>query len=96
MADALAPGRRVRLAVLHGAGHHRLPAYAMGRCGVLVHDCGPAEDAEALAHCRPPAQRRVWRVRLRLADLWPEARGADSLELEVYDNHLEPCDAARP
>lgn len=97
MAEPLSPGCGVRLARRAVPGHHRMPAYAMGCRGVVVHDCGPAEDAEALAHGRPPAPRRVYRVRLRMADLWPAATSgaapADSLELEVYDTWLEPCDA---
>jgi nitrile hydratase len=93
MTEPLAPGSPVRLTRRHRPGHHQMPAYAMGRRGVVIHDCGPAEDAEALAHGRAPEARRVYRVRLSMADLWPGAAPGDSLELEVYDHWLEPCDA---
>lgn len=93
MAEPLAPGSLVRLARRDSHGHHRMPAYAMGHMGVVVHDCGPAEDAEALAHGRTPSTRRVYRVRLSMAELWPGSSAGDSVELEVYDNWLEPCDA---
>ncbi len=84
-------GQRVRIAARTPPVHHRVPAYAKGRLGVIERICGRHGQPERFIRGdgRPPT--RLYRVRLALAELWPGYRGqaADKLELEVFEHWLE-------
>jgi len=83
-------------------GHVRTPYYVRGLVGVVERVCGPFADPEELAYGRPglPA-RPLYRVRFRLAEVWPEYDGGpdDCVEVEIYEHWLEKessHDARRP
>lgn len=83
-------------------GHVRTPYYVRGLVGIVERVCGPFADPEELAYGRfgLPA-RPLYRVRFRLANVWPEYDGRpdDCVEVEIYEHWLEkerPHDAQRP
>ncbi len=84
-------GDAVRISDRTPFGHMRTPAYVRGRTGVVERDCGDFPDPERLAYHRsdgPPAP--LYRVRLRMADLWRSTeRQGDSLEIEIFGHWLE-------
>lgn len=88
-----APGDRVRILDLGKPGHVRTPVYVRGATGAVERHCGAYANPEELAYGRDGLPRvDLYRVRLALPDLWPEAEGADELEIEVYDHWLAPAE----
>ena len=90
MAD-LGPGDRVRVKAMMPPGHVRTPAYLRGQVGEVERVLGPFPNPEELAYRREGTRLPLARVRFRLADLWPEAQGDDTLEAEIYAHWLEPA-----
>jgi nitrile hydratase len=90
---SFAVGDRVRIAARTEARHHRVPAYAKGRVGVVERVCGEHEAPERIAYGHRDAPRRLYRVRLRQVDLWPEYAGSerDHLEIEIFAHWLTPA-----
>lgn len=90
-------GEKVRLLALAPPGHVRTPWYLRGKTGVIERDLGETGDPEALAYGHMDApRRRLYRVRFTMDEIWgAEAeRPADRLDAEIFDNWLEPGDAA--
>ena len=87
-------GDPVRISSRFESRHHRVPAYAKGRAGVVERVCAHLFGRpEALAYGEAAtAPEPVYRVRLNQRDLWPEYEGPahDSLELEIFEHWLEP------
>jgi nitrile hydratase len=88
------PGDRVRISSRTERRHHRVPAYAKGRVGVVERVC-PVEFAqpEEVAYGKSSASLSpLYRVRLKQRDLWPDYEGPahDTLDLEIFENWLEP------
>ena len=84
----------VRISSRTEPGHHRVPAYAKGRVGVVERVCAGmfgAPEELALGNTRTPLQP-LYRVRLKQVDLWPDYEGppGDCLELEIFEHWLEP------
>ena len=88
------PGQKVRIADRTPPVHHRVPAYAKGRTGHVVRVCRAYGQPEGLAYGRDgrPYQR-IYRVRLRQPDLWPDYAGpaTDTLDIEIFAHWLEPA-----
>jgi nitrile hydratase len=89
-------GSRVRVRPGPPEAHCRTPFYLRGREGVVVDEVGTYRDPSRLAYHKPGLpMRRLFRVRFRQRDLWPEyGSDSDSLYADLYDNWLEPADAA--
>ena len=84
---------RVRIIDLGKAGHVRVPFYAREKVGIVERYGGVYENPEDRAYGRGRGTAvRLYRVRLRQRDLWPDYAGSpnDTLELEVYDHWLRP------
>jgi hypothetical protein len=87
-------GERVRIIDLAKPGHVRVPFYAREKIGVVERYGGTYENPEDRAYGRGRGTAvRLYRIRLRQHDLWPDYRGNpnDTLELEVYDHWLKPA-----
>ena len=69
--QVLEPGTRVRVKRLMPPGHVRTPAYLRGATGAVERVLGPFGNPEQLAYRHTPDRLPVYRVRFRLADLWP-------------------------
>ena len=98
------PGDRVvvREASLRGrwrTPHLRVPGYCLGAPGVVERACGTFPDPEVLAFSGNSGarERRLYRVRFRGEDLWPDgAPSGDTVDVEVYDHWLRPAVADAP
>lgn len=88
------PGDQVRISSRAERRHHRVPAYAKGRVGVVERVCHREfAQPEEVAYGKSGASfHPVYRVRLQQRDLWPdyEAPAHDTLDLEIFETWLEP------
>ena len=96
MTNALPPGAPVRLKAMSPPGHVRCPWYLRGKPGVIERDLGLTGDPEALAYGAEHEPIRLYRVRFSMSDIWGAAAepAADTLDAEIFENWLEPTDAA--
>ncbi len=84
---------RVRVKTMMPPGHIRTPAYLRGKTGVIERDLGTFPNPEQLAYNRPADQRRLYRVRFAMSDVWgarAEAPG-DTLDAEIFSHWLDPA-----
>jgi nitrile hydratase len=93
-----ASGDVVRVRRGAGPGHIRTPAYLRGATGRVERVCGHFSHPERLAYMLPPGPPApLYRVRFALVALWGAEAGfavGDTLDAEIYENWLEPVDAA--
>lgn len=71
--------------------HCRTPFYLRGKHGLVVADMGAFRDPALLAYHKPGLPvRRLFRVRFRQCDLWPDYRGPDddALFADLYASWL--------
>lgn len=86
------PGDRVRIAARTPSVHHRVPAYAKGRCGVIERVCGRYGQPERLIRANGEPKQRLYRVRVPQSELWVDYAGppSDCLDVEIFEHWLEP------
>lgn len=90
-------GQAVRVLAFTPPGHVRAPWYLRGKTGVIERDLGETGDPEALAYGQFDKPRlRLYRVRFDMGAVWGERaeRPQDRLDAEIFENWLEPADAA--
>lgn len=78
-------------------GHVRAPGYLRGCSGVVCGVVGAFGNPEEMAYGRNDGPKlKLYRVRFRQEDIWPDYAGPpqDTLEVEVYENWLEETEAA--
>lgn len=76
--------------------HIRVPGYAYGVRGVIERVCDVHDDPSFLAFGLNAPKVRLYRVRFKMRDIWPEHTdkdGDDVIEAEVYEPWLEPSDS---
>jgi len=83
-------GQRVRARNINPVGHTRLPRYARGKLGTIMHDHGlflfPDADAAGLGEM----PQHVYSVRFEAHELWGDAASqSDSVYVDLWDDHLE-------
>ncbi len=83
-------GQSVRIADRHPTVHHRVPAYAKGRVGVIERVCGRHGRPETFVRGDGEPLTHLYRVRLRQPDIWPDyaGSGGDTLDVEVFEHWL--------
>lgn len=87
-------GASVRIRRAFPPGHVRAPWYLRGLAGEICHVVGDFRNPEELAYGRYDSARlTLYRVRFRQTDIWPDYAGPDrdTLEVEIYENWLEPA-----
>jgi hypothetical protein len=93
-APRFAPGDRVRVRELARSGHVRTPRYVRGARGVVERLCGAFRNPEELAYgVRDGGAVPLYRVRFRLAELFPQGEGVaarDTIDVELYEHWLAP------
>lgn len=96
MSNALPTGAPVRLKSMSPPGHVRCPWYLRGKPGVIERDLGLTGDPEALAYGADHQPIRLYRVRFQMSDVWGDAAepATDTLDAEIFENWLEPTNAA--
>lgn len=90
---AFQAGQAVRVRAAYPPGHVRTPWYVRGLSGRIAHVLGVFPDPEERAYGRSGLPgRRLYRVRFRQSDVWPDYAGqpADSLDVEIYEHWLLP------
>ena len=88
------PGDKVAIRRSLSPGHIRTPWYVRGATGLVERVCGAFANPEELAYGRNGLpERALYRVIVRMDDIWPDYAGqpTDSLEVEVYEHWLEPA-----
>jgi len=91
-AAAFAVGDAVRVSERTPIGHYRTPIYVRGRTGRIERVLGMFLNPEEEGYGRNAGgEIRLYRVRFRQQDLWPDYAGApgDLLEIEMYEPWLE-------
>lgn len=72
--------------------HIRVPGYIYGVQGVIERVCGEHKDPSFLAFGLDAPTVRLYRVRFKMKDIWPEhhdGKSKDVIEAEVYEPWLE-------
>lgn len=89
-----ARGDRVRIADRRPAGHHRVPAYAKGRSGIIERVCGLHGRPETFIRGDGTPPTRLYRVSIPQVSLWPGYEGSvdDRLDIEIFEHWLEPLE----
>lgn len=83
--------QRVRISDRVPAVHHRVPRYAKGHTGTIERVCGVHGRPEHFIRGDGQPFTRLYRVRIKQHELWPQYAGSagDALELEVFEHWLE-------
>ena len=87
-------GDRVRIASRFPLGHYRTPVYVRGKVGVIERVLDRFVNPEEEAYGRNSGDRiRLYRVRFKQRELWPDYRGGalDELQIEIFEHWLEPA-----
>lgn len=86
------PGDEVRIGRTYPIGHCRTPWYVRGQKGIIERYCGDFSNPEELAYGRDglPAIA-LYRVRLKIEEIWPDAPHGDTLEVEVFEHWIQPA-----
>jgi len=87
-------GDRVRIAWRFPVGHYRTPIYVRGKVGVIERVLDQFLNPEEEGYGRNSGRKiRLYRVRLKQRDLWPDYHGGDrdELQIEIYEHWLEPA-----
>ena len=84
-------GQRVRIADRTPPVHHRVPAYAKGRTGIVERVCGRHGEPEKFVRGDGEPGQRLYRVRIPQHELWNDYAGTagDQLEIEIFEHWLE-------
>jgi len=85
-------GDSVRARNLHPPGHTRLPRYVRGRRGEISHLHGGHVFPDCNAHGQGEHPQALYQVRFAAPELWgPNARAADAVYLDLWEDYLEPA-----
>lgn len=89
-----AVGQRVRIADRTPPVHHRVPAYAKGKTGVVERVCGLHGEPEKFIRGDGKPAQRIYRVRIPQPELWDSYDGEkkDKLEIEIFEHWLEAAE----
>jgi nitrile hydratase subunit beta len=83
-------GDRVRAKTMNPTGHTRLPRYARGKTGQIVHDHGVYAYPDTNSRYEGEHRQHVYAVRFTARELWGEqASPRDSVHLDLWDGYLE-------
>ena len=91
MTDPFAPGDVVRVLRVNPPGHRRTPFYIRGKEGIVERVCGEFGNPEELGYGFDGLpKKRLYRVRFRQKDLWPDYEGnqGDTVDVDIYEHWL--------
>lgn len=87
---AFAVGDGVRARNLNPTGHTRLPRYARGRIGLVIHYHGAHVFPDRHAHGGGEDPQHLYTVRFSARELWgPDASPRDTVSLDLWEPYLE-------
>ncbi|MBY0526502.1 MAG: nitrile hydratase subunit beta [Gemmataceae bacterium] len=85
-------GEKVHVRWADPPGHLRTPYYIRGKNGVIERVLDAFANPEELAFGRDGLpKQRLYRVRFRQAEVWPDYQGqpGDTVDVEIYEHWLE-------
>jgi len=86
-------GETVEVSVKFPLGHYRTPTYIRGKKGLITKDLGKYINPEQEAFGKN-AGDKIWyyMVSFSQKDIWEQYNGEDTdkLEIEIFENWLEP------
>ncbi len=86
------PGDAVIARNINPRGHTRLPRYVRGKHGTVVVDQGIFALPDTNAAGLGPHAQHVYGVRFSARELWgPEASARDTLQIDLFDDYLDPA-----
>jgi nitrile hydratase beta subunit len=85
-----AVGSAVRVRNVHPRGHTRVPRYARGRTGRVIHVAPAFSFPDAAAHGLGHRLEHTYHVEFPARDLWADAEGG-SVVVDLWDAYLEPA-----
>ena len=89
------PGDAVIGRNINPHGHTRLPRYARGKRGIVIADHGIFALPDTNSCGQGVHSQHVYGVRFAARELWgPEASARDSLQIDLFDDYLDPAGAA--
>ncbi|HJM49142.1 MAG TPA: nitrile hydratase subunit beta [Alphaproteobacteria bacterium] len=92
IAPRFKPGDAVRARTIEPAGHTRLAGYVRGKQGVVERDHGVFHLPDSRVAGDGDKPQHIYSVRFRARDLWgPEAAAQDSLNIDLWDDYLDPA-----
>jgi len=93
VSEAFAPGDTVRVSAVNPPGHRRTPFYIRGKEGVIERVCGEFANPEELGYGFDGLpKKRLYRVRFRQKNVWPDYKGDpnDTVDVDIYEHWLSP------
>jgi nitrile hydratase len=87
--EKFVPGDSVRVRLDSVPGHIRLPAYARGKCGVVVGVSPAYPFPDAHAHGVEAQDEPTYDVRFRSEDLWPGCAEPALVHVGIFESYLE-------
>jgi len=85
-------GQRVKARNMNPLTHTRLPRYARGRLGTIEQDHGVFRFEDTAFHQLGENPQHLYTVRFAARELWgQEARGRDSVYVDMWEAYLEPA-----
>ena len=92
IAPRFKPGDAVRARTIEPAGHTRLAGYVRGKQGVVERDHGVFHLPDSRVAGQGDRPQHIYSVRFSARDLWgPETPAKDSLNIDLWDDYLEPA-----
>jgi nitrile hydratase beta subunit len=88
---AFAVGDAVVGRVVEGSRHARIPVYAQGRRGVVLHVNAAFPEPDASRLGLPEQRETVYSVRFSGRELWPDADERSEIVLDLWESYLEPA-----
>ena len=83
-------GQRVRARNINPVGHTRLPRYARGKSGLILHDRGVYALPDTSAAGLGAKRQHLYSVRFTATELFGEAAAPrDFVHLDLWDDYLE-------
>jgi nitrile hydratase subunit beta len=85
------PGDVVTARNIHPVGHTRLPRYVRGKRGTVIIDHGIFALPDSNSAGLGLRSQHVYGIRFKARELWgPQASARDTLQIDLFDDYLEP------
>jgi nitrile hydratase subunit beta len=93
VAPRFKPGDTVIARNIHPYGHTRLPRYVRAKQGTVILDHGIFALPDSNAAGLGLRSQHVYGVRFTARELWgPQASPRDTLQIDLFDDYLDPAD----
>ncbi|MBI1815619.1 MAG: nitrile hydratase subunit beta [Deltaproteobacteria bacterium] len=85
-----AVGEAVVVRTMHPVGHTRVPRYARGKRGVVIHVAPPFSFPDVAAHGLPQRSEPTYHVRFAARELWTDAAENNAtVVVDLWESYLD-------